>query len=266
MDQLLNRLLLFLNTSQKKDVNYEITKYLIQNFSQCETVTIQEICNKCYVSQTSVIRFCKLFNFTSWKSFHEYLVNTKEMQENKLHSRFENIDLDQIYYKLAYIAQGHNKSFKNSLKYAIDMLIQSIRDCNNIYIFGTVYPLSLSLDFQKGMVSQGKIVYCDVSSQINLIDSLDKKDIAIILTSTGEYFPEHKKTVSKIYKSGAKKVVISSSTRYKEMKGIKHYIYIPFSDCGEEKDYDYYLIGVLDIIFVEYYLRYIYKKESVKMI
>ena len=250
MNTLLSRLIVYINSCVKKDVIYEIARYIIKNYSYCQNITLKDIMDECYVSRASVTRFCEYFGFHSWNNFQSFLVKTKKVKEQQIESRFSNIDIESIYDHLCYIAKNDSLEFKNNLKKEINALVEIINQSSRIYLFGAVYPLSLAVDFQINMISIGKTVYSDY------LEPMNEDDLAIILTASGRYVGECKSKFNLICNNAGKKAVISCSNRYSSLQYINHYLYIPTTNKNSFVDFDYYTILILDLIYIEYNLKY----------
>ena len=250
MNTLLSRLIVYINSCVKKDVIYEIARYIIKNYSYCQNITLKDIMDECYVSRASVTRFCEYFGFHSWNNFQSFLVKTKKVKEQQIESRFSNIDIESIY------DQNDSLEFKNNLKKEINALVEIINQSSRIYLFGAVYPLSLAVDFQINMISIGKTVYSDFQSESDYLEPMNEDDLAIILTASGRYVGECKSKFNLICNNAGKKAVISCSNRYSSLQYINHYLYIPTTNKNSFVDFDYYTILILDLIYIEYNLKY----------
>ena len=247
MNTLLSRLIVYINSCVKKDVIYEIARYIIKNYSYCQNITLKDIMDECYVSRASVTRFCEYFGFHSWNNFQSFLVKTKKVKEQQIESRFSNIDIESIYDHLCYIAKNDSLEFKNNLKKEINALVEIINQSSRIY---------LAVDFQINMISISKTVYSDFQSESDYLEPMNEDDLAIILTASGRYVGECKSKFNLICNNAGKKAVISCSNRYSSLQYINHYLYIPTTNKNSFVDFDYYTILILDLIYIEYNLKY----------
>lgn len=256
MNTLLGRLIVYINTCVKKDVIYEIARYIIKNYNCCQDITLKDIMDECYVSRASVTRFCEYFGFHSWNNFQIFLIKTKKVKEQQIESRFSQLDVDDIYNHVCYIAKNDSIEFKENLKENIKELVELINQSNRIYLFGAIYPLSLAFDFQINMVSVGKVVYSDYQSESDYLEVMEDSDLAIIMTASGRYIGECKAKFNLICNNPGKKVVISCSNQYSSLQYIDHYFYIPTMNKNSFTDFDYYTMLILDLVYIEYSLKY----------
>ncbi|WRK53521.1 hypothetical protein SD457_26580 [Coprobacillaceae bacterium CR2/5/TPMF4] len=64
-------LLSTINSEPKDSNNYKIAKYLLENLHTLEDLSISDLANNCFVSNSSISRFCKeigLDNYNTLKS------------------------------------------------------------------------------------------------------------------------------------------------------------------------------------------------------
>lgn len=256
MNTLLGRLVLYLNTCVKKDVIYEISCYIIKNYLDSDKLTLKDIMDNCFVSRASVTRFCEYFGFHTWTSFQDFLIKTKKIKEHQLESRLSNLEINHLYEHICYIAKIDTDEFKMDLANKIAQLVDIIYKSKRIYLFGAIYPLALATDFQINMITQGIEVYHDFQSENNEIEELINTDLAIVLTASGRYVGECRGKFNLICQSPAKKVILTTSKQYASLQYIDQYFRIPTSKENGFNDFDYYIILILDLVFIEYYFKY----------
>lgn len=255
MNTLIDRLIIYVNTCLKKDVNYDIARYIIEHYLDFEQMSLKKLCEECYVSRASIIRFCDLFGFPSWKSFHQFLLRTKKIKESQMEDRFHKLDIEKLYLTLGYISSNTDERYIKKLKEDVQMVVDALKQGTKIYMFGAIYPLSIATAFQIDMIASGKVVYSDFQSEDNEIEAMNADDLAIILTSTGRYISECKGKFNAICHAPAKRMLLSCSNQYAGLQSINHYVHIrPTKEQGV-KGFDYYLMAFLDLVFVQYYLQ-----------
>ena len=80
-------LLSTINTEPKDSNNYKIAKYIIENLHTLEDCTITELSRNCYVSSSSISRFCRDIGLSDLppvyiinRHFIKSIVNSRLMQ------------------------------------------------------------------------------------------------------------------------------------------------------------------------------------------
>lgn len=257
MNTLLGRLIVYVNTSLKKDVNYTIAQYIIENYVDCETITLKHLCEKCYVSRASIIRFCELFGYSSWTSFHQLLTRMKRVKENQMKERLSQLNLEDLYQQIQLLTNRTDDGFRESIKRDIQMVVKAIHDSKKIYMFGAIYPLSIATSFQTDMTAIGKVVYSDFQRDESQVCLMKEGDLAILLTVSGRYLTEGKKKFNSICHSPAKRMLISGSNQFSGLQSINYFIHLKVKKQSVLKVYDYVLMVYLDIVYVTYYQQYI---------
>ena len=66
MNYLFYRLVMFVNTSSKDDLNYAIADFILKNISAIANMNIVVFANTCHVSPASISRFCRKLGFDDY--------------------------------------------------------------------------------------------------------------------------------------------------------------------------------------------------------
>ena len=59
MKNLFYRLIIYLDTANEKDTNYNIALFMANNFALISGMRISELANACFVSPATISRFCR---------------------------------------------------------------------------------------------------------------------------------------------------------------------------------------------------------------
>ena len=81
MNTVLSLIIMLSYTSLKKDINYTISKFIIENVDRIHKMTIRQIASECYTSTTSVLKFCHLLGFENYTMFKSHFVNTVKIRK-----------------------------------------------------------------------------------------------------------------------------------------------------------------------------------------
>jgi len=254
MNTLLELVILYFNSSFKNDIYNNIAQYIMQNLYLVKDMSITDLAKSCYTSTTSISKFCKLFNYDSYKEFKKDLVSTHEAKLRQLEYRHQEVKIENIYqiYKLASADEEIIKleellSISNSIS---NIMFKSKR----IILFGAVYPLSIAFNFQGDLCALGKPVFCK-HTMLSFNDfSLNKGDLAIIITVTGRYVKTRIVEFNTIFFSDAKKIIISQNTDFCDSNIIE--FNIPLPGNKEIIEMNYCLMAVFDLIKYQYYQNY----------
>lgn len=255
MNILISRLILYVNTTMKLDIHYELAMYIIKNYAKANQMNIKSIMEDCFVSRASITRFCQLFGFDSWMSFHNELIRTQRIKNEQLKNRFLKWDTARHYQHLAYFCGLHeDDEVIQEWKKMIAQIVETISQSERIYLFGAIYPLSLCTEFQTNMISLGKVVYQDYQSHEDVHFEFTDKDFSIVLSATGRYVRECSKKFHQIYFSSSRKMMMTLSDQFDTLSELDYYIQFPQSH--HMIDYNYFIMTFLEIVFMEYYFKY----------
>ena len=86
-------LLSLINSEVNESNNYKIAKYILENITELENCSITELAKKCYVSNSSISRFCRDIGLNDY--------NDLKNQVAKYHMKllFKNLNIKMIIVK-----------------------------------------------------------------------------------------------------------------------------------------------------------------------
>jgi len=204
---LLSSLFSVINENNQDDSNFVLAHYFLDHYQRLSELNIYEVAAECFVSRSSVRRFCKSIgyeNFLDMKTgFNEYD--------------------DQYSY---YMLHVNRQNYRELLTKEINEMIQELDYRMNIdeaqviadKIFESRYVVFLTSDtstsiireFQQSMIFHGKIIrlISDDYTDKTLINTLDKRDMLITISSTGIFA---KASLDYISKCEAHKILVTTN-------------------------------------------------------
>jgi Transcriptional regulators len=220
MKYLFYRLIIFLDTANESDTNYNIAWYMANNFSKVSKMGISELAKECYVSPATISRFCRTLGYENFAHLKQ------ECSTFTLaHSKWDN---------LAKIPQNlitespieATKYYLNKIKISMDDLIETldwkvidqalkvIYQSEDIVFFGSQFSHSAALHLQTDlmMVNKFSVAYMDTERQLESAKKLDKDSVAIIISVNGNYQNTGSKALKYIERSKAKTIVITQNS------------------------------------------------------
>ena len=219
MKNLFYSLIIFLDTAQENDINYNIALFMANNFYRIANMKINEVAKECYVSPSSISRFCRTLgydNFAHLKqecySFHS---NDKKFN-NLIHipaSLMRDNPVSATYDYVSKVTKNMSALSETLNWNEIDKVLRLIHDSDNVAFFGTQFSQTAALHFQTDLLMLEKftMAYMDLSRQLDCAKDLTQDSVAIIFTVNGNY----KKTASKVFqyikKSECKVVLVTSN-------------------------------------------------------
>lgn len=241
--------------------NHNIASYVLNNIDNLEQESISSIANACYVSNSSISRFCRHIGLKDFNELKDQIKKYREINRGKFHYEEKNeknyIDsyINQVIKSLTLV--------RDSLDIGkINNLVNDIHQYKNIYTFGCLQSSYAALNLQADMLTNGKLITTSLNilDQINFIDHSDENDLIIIFSKTGTYFerayrdyiPNFEKNKSKIY-------MISMNDYMLKYPFIDEIIYY---DCNEDySSHPYPLHAISSLISLIYADAYVKNKS-----
>lgn len=204
-----------------EDLSYsKCANYLVENYDRLHEITLQELCEKNFISKSTVRRFCRNMGYD----------NFSELKLSKMDNEKE--PKSDAEYLLTQV--NVNKSSMNNL-------LESMTQCKDVYL---LFPNELyfaAYEFQRQMAKLNRIIYLvpNIDLHFSLIEKFLDTALIIVLDWDEQYTNSLKKYINEvkgevIYVSTAKKeksipsqnIVLESADKKMPQK----YLYLYFFD------------------------------------
>lgn len=189
---LLHTLFSIINEGNVGDSNYVLAHYFLEHYSELQNLNIFDVAEECFVSRSSVRRFCKAIGYSNFMDMkHEF-------------TRY-----DEVYYRnIKYYTQDNyqqllafemNKMIQDMAStITSDILKEVVEDMeqSRFTIFMTPGAYSGAIkDFQEKMVAHKRIIYLisENYSDNDLIKNLNEQDLLITISTSGVFANEASK-------------------------------------------------------------------------
>lgn len=186
-------LLSLMNSESADSNNNRIAKYILEHIDELENVSISDLARKCYVSNSSISRFCRAIGLQDYNELRnqvaKYQVEHPYTVAHKF--RYPGEDADEPY--SAYVDQiiANLTSMKNSVdSKEIDALISDIFRYEKVSAFGYLQSENVALNLQYDLQTSRKIIFTcmQFADQIEHIRNADEKELIIVFSESGTYF------------------------------------------------------------------------------
>ena len=204
MKNLFYRLLIYLDSANEADTNYNIAWYMAHHISEVAHMGISKLASECFVSPATISRFCRTLGYENYAHLKQecaWFSSTSRKFNNLI-----NVPLDMMKdhpeESTAYYTQQICASLSQLSSYldwkVIDQVIQLIHDSDNVAFFGTQFSHSVALHFQTDLLMLEKftMAYMEQTNQLQCAKELDENSVAIILTVSGHIFNGNQKMIS----------------------------------------------------------------------
>lgn len=249
MNTILSIIIQIKQNTFKTDNNYIIASYILKNIDLIESKSIQEVAQECYVSTNTVLRFCQLIGFNTYRRFKSILIATVKNRESQLKEKNKSIDPNML---LRCLIKFDQSSFDlDRLKSTLDDLIDEIIKYKVIHLYGATYPLALAQSFIEDMALLKVVVHVhQVSYSSKKIVSCDD-GLHIIISYSGRFMEANRNHYREITRMEKPAVLISKATE--NLGDIDYLVQMP-STASSHYD-DLALMIIYDYILINYYLQ-----------
>lgn len=218
MKKLRHALYAVLNTSEPDSSDYRIASYLIENIYKVQHFGIQDVADACFVSKSSVSRFCRRIGYNDFLAMSQSI----KYVQMRTYKRFdEYLDLPAAEMAGAYLDQLEG-CIRQVRAYATDEVLAGLAELlvryERIGIFGQMHSYAVALNFQFEMAALGRYVSCFtmMPQQEDFILESGPETLVIVISSGGRYFQDFSRYFDYQTKNRPYLVLITNNQRLKK--------------------------------------------------
>ena len=233
MNYLFYRLVLFVNTSSKDDLNYTIADFILKNISAIADMNIVVFADTCHVSPASISRFCRKLGYDDY--IHLKMECAKYTSSKTMDYYNSLMTKDSYQAGKEYLSNASHRLEEqiDLLDWeAIEDLVEDIYQAREVSFYGSHFSHSIAELLQASLLSCNKysIAKNDYDQQIKIAESMDKDCLAITISVRGTYLKGTPRLKRAIEKSGVKSVLITANHDPKLLEDFDRVIYISSDD------------------------------------
>lgn len=259
MGSLVNKLCAYISTTLVHDSNYDIAVLLIKNYDKLKGMTINQVAELCYVSQSAVTRFCRFFGFVNYKEFKDCL-NYEFTLKNDYSKRFyallsNNEERAMAVYRDELTANIYATICPENIEVMQDV-VRELHQAKKVAYFSHHFLWDIGRFFQGKMMLMDRFVeqYLDYEAQLGCAVSLDKDCLAIICTVGGSYITRYEKIWGAIAASGCKILVITQNLSSAHLNNVDYVLRCGLSNRDDVGKYA--ALMITDYIVMSYMKKY----------
>ena len=221
MDSFSGYLLTYINTTKKRDANYEIAVQMLKHYNCLADMTLDQIAELCFVSQASVSRFCKLMGYSTFAEFKEALrpSHRSAFKVSRCYPR----DLPSFLARLSDPQSEYLRTLQTNLEQVaspsnlaqIDRLLPALHDAKRVVCFGSHFNWDCSTFLQKRLILLNRFVEGPYhgDDQLETAHTLSSQDLAILVTANCTYRAHYGDCWEALMNSSAKVALITQNTQ-----------------------------------------------------
>lgn len=220
-----------LSSMKEDETNCQIATYILEHLDEVRNMSIVELAKCCFVSNSSISRFCKEMGLHDFSELKELLQNSE--REYKIigtsTNRKENIKtyIHQVQNDLTYL--------EDSLDYeALDRIANDLMKYDKVAAFGLLNAEAVAMAMQSDMMLLGKMISTKISyqQQRNYLKNTTHEDLILIFSGKGLFLNSefHQQVLKK--KDKPRIILITGNQEIKTDDSIDEIIYIPIQSSA----------------------------------
>lgn len=249
-------LLSTINSEPKDSNNYKIAKHIIENMSKLEDCTLTELAKQCYVSNSSISRFCKDIGLKDFNTLKNQLIRFSYLSAQTRQEKFKFKEMDENSLSQSYLLSVIDNLKRincKTLDRDIQNLVNDIKKYDKVAAFGYLQSENVALNLQYDLQTNGKIVFTRLKfiDQVEYIHHCDENTLLIIFSESGTYFHrvfQRMKPFANLKHKPKIYMITSSSTHTDPFIDY----YIRYNSRNDYASHPYPLIAIVDLICMQY--------------
>ena len=185
-------LLSLINSEVNESNNYKIAKYILENITELENCSITELEKKCYVSNSSISRFCRDIGLNDYNDLKNQVAKYQVSHEIAIQKfKYQNDNSQAPIKSYVDAITDHLKLLRDSLdEKIIQELVRDIYDYQYVGAFGYLQSETVAMNLQFDLQTNRKVIFTCMpfANQIEYIKNADEKHLIIIFSESGTYF------------------------------------------------------------------------------
>ena len=172
IDELINN-----NYDKLTQSDHQILDYIVNNIEECKEMSCEQIADKCHVSRTTLLRFCRKLDLNSFAEL-KYILKLSDS------SIYEDTTLD-----IEEACQTYHKIIDEMKEHRYRDICALIHNSEMIYIYGTGNAQKAEAEeFKRILLSAGKCVIdlFDLGEVQLMQRRFTNKDLFVIISLSGE--------------------------------------------------------------------------------
>ena len=147
MNIMLSRILTYLNGTLFMDYRYQFCRFVVFNYEYLEEWDFEEVIEKSGLTREEILAFVALLGHQSYESFKKELVRDTYTRLEQIRARMLDVNSDDL------IANMDKSMSDEEMKQYISDICEDIDQAERIVIFGALYPLCISVEFQTDLIT-----------------------------------------------------------------------------------------------------------------
>lgn len=257
------RLLNYINTLDKNDSYYDVTRNILINFNKIENITINDLADLCFVSPATISRFCRHLGFANFQEFKRVCSENFSVENDyskKLLDSFQENPRSAIENYTKSIIDNINDTLNNIDFDHLDEIAKKIHNAKSVSFFGIQFLHDMGEHLQNKLILMDKFMDAPTTfeEQLECAKKLDSNSIAIITSVEGSYFYRCTEVIDELKRNGVEIIVITQNINSKLANAADKILVCGSSNSNNEGRYT--VLYMLEVLIIRYFSLYHHNK------
>lgn len=176
-----------LASGDSNSTNSQIAAYILNHLEEVRNDSIRELARKCFVSISSISRFCREMGLNDYSELRELIADTELKFEVCSNHPEPQMQMEEYIRSV----QDSIRLVQESLNpQKLVQLAEDIHCYKKVSVFGLLKAETAAMNLQSDLLMLGKLTTSKVRyhKQIEYLEQADEDDLVIIFSYTGIYF------------------------------------------------------------------------------
>ncbi len=252
---LLNSLFNVLNENNQGDPYFILAEYFLEHYHELSRLNIYDVAADCFVSRSSIRRFCQSIGYENFVSFkNEFVQYDDQLASYVQHANRDNY-LETLTNEINAMLAELNQRMKTE---EVERIVDRIHDSRYVVFLASNLGTLFVSQFQRAMIFQKKVIrlISDMYESTDFIKRLTEEDFLMVISASG-LFAETSQNYLKDNKAYKTLFTLNRSHDFDEIYDkIYHLSAVDRSKEAKSVYFTYGFIYVLDILYSVYIRKY----------
>jgi hypothetical protein len=175
-----------ITTASPESPEYKISEYFLRHYSELDQLNIYDVADACFVSRSSIRRFCQSIGFDNFKDLKEQFPQYDDMEGMHM---LETADFYRKPTHLEIIGDVLSSLNARMQLPDTDELLKYINDSSSVMFYCIGFAENIAKEFQHEMIHCRKVIYVSSSLSFvkNWVSMATPDDLLVTISTSGSF-------------------------------------------------------------------------------
>ena len=183
---LVNKLFTIVNNEPSNSPNSVLAQYFLENYDRLRELNIYMVADECFVSRSSIRRFCQNIGYDNFKDLKN------DFKDFKYEYNYFMSLASKPYYRNYFMQELDNVRADINALFSdekLDYLATMIHDATEVVMISAYNSINTLAEFQRPMILSGRLIKIMNHEKLDsdLLYSMDKGSLVIVVSAMGHF-------------------------------------------------------------------------------